>query len=529
MESEKRATRSLRDLCLSASFAIFLVAPVVALCFEGTDAAPILAENRTPAAFPSLPQDARAGAQWPREFEAWHDDHFGLRTSLVRAHNALKIFGLGTSPSPRIVVGRERWIYSTAFDIDLWRGATPFSRAELEAWRLCLESRQRELAARGMAYSFVLAPSKAAVYPEFLPRKFRKAGPSRTDQLVEYLAANSSFRIVDLRAALLQEKRNDAGDDTTYYPLGTHWNDRGALAGLRAIVAELAVLRPEVGAIGDVMVEQVPRDDLGDSWAVRLYLSDLLTQPVRRVILSDARTRIVKLSRLPKERTIVVDQDDPALPRAVVFHDSFGEPLAGTLGRHFSHSMFVWKPEIDIRLLEAERPDFVLHVFSDRVLATLQPQALQFDQDRRVLEQYEASSEVALRYDVGTNSPPIAAFSDASVVPRPVGSMAQLACTLNSAAGGFLLPEFKLRPGTHAVVRLEFESPIAAGASVLFQTRTEPNYHRRRQLHFDVHQGSNVLHVELIDPGLTGKLLFRPANEAGTFLLRALEVRLVGN
>ena len=47
-----------------------------------------------------------------------------------------------------------------------------------------------------------VAPCKPEVYPELLPARLRKAGPSRTDQLVRHLAQTSELRVVDLRAPL---------------------------------------------------------------------------------------------------------------------------------------------------------------------------------------------------------------------------------------------------------------------------------------------------------------------------------------
>ena len=530
METTTNPPRKFRDMCLCAAFLVFLIAPALSAALRRGEAAVNLVENRRAAEFPPRPASVRDWAEWPRAFEAWHADHFGLRATFLQAHNALAIFVLHTSPSPRIVVGREHWIFSTAMDLDQWRGTDPFTEKELEAWRVCLESRQQPLAELGIAYLFVLAPSKSAIYPEFLPANYRQGGISRTDQLIGYLSSHSNFRVLDLRAALLEEKRRDIGDDFTYFPLGTHWNARGMIAGLRPIVAELAKLWPRVGEIKDEIAEQViDENDIGDSWAGRLYLPDALKQTVRRVILSDAQTREVKLTTLPDERSVIVDQDDASLPRGVVFHDSFGEPLQTPLGRHLSHAVFVWKPEIDMQLVLREKPDFVLQVFNDRVLSSLQPQAFHSGGDARVKARFEASQEIALRFDAATNSPPIKAYSAAGVSLRSEGGLTRVACKLDSAAGGFLLPEFKLRGGAHAILHLEFESPIAAGASFLFRTKSDPNYSRKRQLLFDVHQGTNVLNVELIDPELSGPLLFRPASEPGTFLVSALEVRLVSD
>ena len=109
-EQEKR--RSARDLCLSSLVLAFLLAPAIKLAFAREKSPVDLLENRRAADFPAAPRSALDWAAWPHAFEAWHNDHFGLREKFVRAHNELMIFGLHTSPSPRIAVGREHWIFT---------------------------------------------------------------------------------------------------------------------------------------------------------------------------------------------------------------------------------------------------------------------------------------------------------------------------------------------------------------------------------------------------------------------------------
>jgi len=61
------------------------------------------------------------------------------------------------------------------------------------------------------------------------------------------------------------------------------------------------------------------------------------------------------------------------LGKAVVFHDSFGVYWAPFLGRYFRETVYVGTPEFDIKFIEQEKPEFVIHemverrLFKDRV------------------------------------------------------------------------------------------------------------------------------------------------------------------
>ena len=83
----------------------------------------------------------------------------------------------------------------------------PFAAKDLDAWTRVLEERRDWLAARGIAYLFVVAPNANTIYPEYMPDRIRKASfRSRLDQLIDHLKANGFFNLVDLRPALRKAK-----------------------------------------------------------------------------------------------------------------------------------------------------------------------------------------------------------------------------------------------------------------------------------------------------------------------------------
>lgn len=529
--AEHARTQRLRDRCLAAAFLAFLLAPLGAAGLRRAtgSAAPAAwgAENRAAAEFPAAPADVGDWSHWPRRVESWHDDHFGLRVEMLRAHAWLAVFVLGRNPSPRLILGRANWMFTPPTSLDSWRGARPMTEPELEGWAKALESRRRELEKRGIAYLFALAPSKSEIYPEYLPARFRKQGPSRLDQFAARMGTDAEGCFLDLRPSLLDSKSQDRSEDRAYFPLGTHWTERGAFDGMAAIVRRLAQKRPELAEVPDVLAGTKPQDDLGDSLARQLFLGDRIRQAVQAVELDPGSRRELEIEPEPGTRNAVVTQAGTALPRAVIFHDSFGMPLPPLFGRHFSRSVYLWQPDIDWKVVEREKPDFVLQILSDRVLDLPPPSLVDAEGEARIRAQFEASTEVVLQFDPARNSPRISATRAGRVFVRGGGSDARVVCSSSSAADTFLLPAFTKRPGTRPVVRLVFESSVASSAGLFFQTRADPSYSRRRQLQFETHIGTNECIGEIVDPDFSGRLMFRPAQEVGTFEVRLLEVRLV--
>jgi hypothetical protein len=65
-----------------------------------------------------------------------------------------------------------------------------------------------------------------------------------------------------------------------------------------------------------------------------------------------------------------MEHPDTALPRAVIFRDSFATALVPLLAEHFRRSVYVWKNAFDTAVIEREKPDFVIHELVERCLVS---------------------------------------------------------------------------------------------------------------------------------------------------------------
>jgi alginate O-acetyltransferase complex protein AlgJ len=300
----------------------------------------------------------------------------------VQWQAAFRLQVLRVSPSPTVVRGKDGWLfYADDGALDDHLNVVPLSDADLRRWTTTLQHTQDWLAARGIAYLFVIAPDKHAVYPEFLPDGLqRRPGPSRADQVVAHLRTHSTVQVLDLRPALLDAKR----DARIYHRTDSHWNDLGALVASQQILGRLheltggrlPSLAPAPASAFDRRDGRAPGKDL----ARMLGLETWLSEDDPRLRAHDARARVVD----PPDRQagddpgydigrIATEVAQPDLPRAVVYRDSFGSALVPFLSEHFSRALYLWEYDVDPRTIDHERPQVVIHEWASRRFTTRLP------------------------------------------------------------------------------------------------------------------------------------------------------------
>jgi hypothetical protein len=74
-----------------------------------------------------------------------------------------------------------------------------------------------------------------------------------------------------------------------------------------------------------------------------------------------------------EEGRLVTEIDDPSLPRAVIFRDSFTSRLVPFLSEHFSRAVYLWQNDFDAAVVTEERPDVVIQEIVGRHLYNFIP------------------------------------------------------------------------------------------------------------------------------------------------------------
>ena len=333
---------------LTALFVVIISLPLAAN-LAGVDGADPGAEHRELAA-------------WKDGVTAWFDDHFGFRSTFVRWYGETRLFALRTSPTATVVKGRDGWFfYADDNALDDYANIEPLTPTALSNWRTAVLRARDWLRARGVGYVFLIAPDKHAIYDEKMPSTLTRVGDlSRTDQL--YTTLQDTGFAVDLRPWLFEAKARER----IYQQTDTHWNDRGALVAYQRIIEAVRARVPSTPPPWTRKdFEPVERNiealDLAAMMGLKRVLreTDLELKPTRprraRVVDPAGAEPTDELGRL------VTEVDDPSLPRAVIFRDSFTTALVPFLAEHFSRAVFLWQKDFVPKQVVEEGADVVIY------------------------------------------------------------------------------------------------------------------------------------------------------------------------
>jgi alginate O-acetyltransferase complex protein AlgJ len=211
---------------------LLLALPLIVTVFVPAGKSASVQEARVLAPEPELPSTLAGWWMFPRQIDAYLQDHFGLRPVFLRAYALLMSHILSDSGNAEVLVGPQGWMF--------WRSNSMIEQSagmirrddRVTQSADILAAMRNALAARGIRLLVALAPNSATIYPDQLPRWARNRGQrTEYDVLLDALAARGILG-VDLRPAI----RAAQAQGEVYHMHDTHWTARGALAGFNAIV-----------------------------------------------------------------------------------------------------------------------------------------------------------------------------------------------------------------------------------------------------------------------------------------------------
>lgn len=184
-------------------------------------------ENRVFASFPCI-RSVRQISSFPSLFESYYKDAFLPKLFLCSVRNFIDYTLLQSSGNSSVAIGRDGFRFYAVNKLPIaQQNENAYEPPELEDAIKAFWARQDFFARHGIKYLVLIAPEKGTIYPELLPRGWkRQSTPGRLEQL-QTAFLKEQIECVDARQILLRAK-NMRPCRQLYFSNDSHWNSYGA-------------------------------------------------------------------------------------------------------------------------------------------------------------------------------------------------------------------------------------------------------------------------------------------------------------
>ncbi len=349
----------------------------------------VLSENRKLAAPPKRPENARDVPPFLAAAQAWLNDHFGFRSSLLAAYNRVHYAMFHTFAARELVAGRDGFVFLGADGLshhNMIRALCGADRPQVPYEATTAQFRSLMLQSIGMAPNsyFLVVPDKSRLQPDKLPRWLQQeCAPFKPP--FEGMAATLAQQ-PDAGTRLfypIAPMRSTQQQSPVYPAPNFHWDYPGALPtavwlaeGQWKLSRRFTVpLRDAVHPFD--MQQFAPGLTFDYPTRVPRYDTDQVlvchNKPECFPEFPEVATQLVQVARF---RSAWQHPPEHRRPRLVIFGDSFGEAIADPLAPYFAEVWYFSMNEL-ARLSPAQRdqlrhvaidlfaPDVLLHVYHE--------------------------------------------------------------------------------------------------------------------------------------------------------------------
>jgi len=370
----KRAyTRIIKSLSLNLyiiAFLVILILPTF-VNFFNLENNTELEEKRELASKPALVLTK----EYPKKFENYFNDHFGLRKIIIGISNKIKLSIFKASSKPELVqFGENGFLFYNMQDdhiFDSYSNTNLFSQSRLDtAYKMHLNLKSK-LDSLNIKYVMGYWPNKHTVYPEYLPFAMKiqiQSDTSLADQVVEYFNKREIL-FFDLSDDMIKAKE----ENQLYRKFDTHWNKYGAYDAYRSFCRHtFPVLGLTSFSLNDFEINysNSRKGDLTNLLGVD-SISNYYEKKPEFVFKGNSYLEIDS-EGLPSQTTFTTLNENCRNQTVVlVFRDSYTTAFIQFLSLHYYKVIYIWNNSPDMKTIQIAKPNIVIAVSVERYLPAL--------------------------------------------------------------------------------------------------------------------------------------------------------------
>lgn len=241
---------------------LLFFSPIIQWEYKVVPDIPLAGVEATQAALPVFKYSDWLTGKYQKRLETAFTKLNGLRNFGIRLDNQINfsLFRECKSYGGSIAVGKDNWLFEKAY-INNMNNDTPVDLPGLEARISEMKQLQDLLEARGIYFIFLITPSKATVYGEYLPEKYIKHSLVRTTPQyanTRRLIDTHGINYMDAHEFFMENKTTAPYD--LFVRSGTHWSYYGASLFSMALASRIT---QDTGLpLGSISCESIRVDSL---------------------------------------------------------------------------------------------------------------------------------------------------------------------------------------------------------------------------------------------------------------------------
>ncbi len=308
-----------------------------------------------------------------KQLDDYIKDQIPGRNNIVIMNNLIEYSTFGELlNNPNVHFGKDGWMfYIGGICRENYENRTPLTQEELIKMKTVLMARKNWLKERGIQFYLVFPVMSYVIYEEKVgPRLWRYHKPSKLDQLLTYLHAETDLDIIDIQTPLMEAKKGGYMD--LYYKSNTHWSHYGGYVAYCAMIEEIRKDFPEIGPPMQLKdIEWVKFDvyspDLYVLSALDKFVDCYEVKPFNAKLKASAETTHPYYPELtsPAPAYCFHNNSISKNPNVLMYGDSFGGFLLYYLTYNFSHTYYLFTPTFYPTIIEKEKPEIVIQEMAD--------------------------------------------------------------------------------------------------------------------------------------------------------------------
>jgi hypothetical protein len=527
-------TEKVYSVLLVSVFLFFIISPLclfLLLPFKKISES----EKRYLAAFPKMEKSINSVLSFPKQFEKFYQDHFGLRDSLTKLNNLILLNLFQEAPSPFVLKGKNGWFFYIGEGVlNDYFGQKQAGAVYLEKYISIFSDRKYWLNSLGIHYLFVPVPNKITVYDEYLPKRIRQSrGLSFYEQFIKNINSNLiSKNIINVYDLLNIDKK----EQQVYLKTDTHWSHYGAYFTFNKIIRRCNLLfkKKYLKKIPDKELYREDAEFSGDISMI-MHLEKYISEQASRLRIKNkclGYRRVLQnndLNLLPSRSATAgytINKCYKEKITVLIISDSFGVFLQKFFNERFKkvyHFQNVQFNEAEKFILK-KKPDVVIEVWVARNMRKIKADPAL---TAKVLQnQYNLSEKVVLSIDnlldfkkIKNKNDLIFAIHKKQIVMQSSGDDPYFSVPFQPTAAEI---------GERYLVETEITAPEDTVFAMYFTTASAPNtFTEQQKVVAKIHKGTNRLLFRLPHPHVAGMIRIDPGITSGRYVLHSLTVKAV--